>query len=70
MKSKYFLTKPSKRDKKSLVPLLSDVFELVSDRLRSPFGNLLVIDFKVPKDKFIKYRYDVKKASKHLHNLI
>jgi len=35
-KTKYFLKSPSKRDEKSLLPLLKDVFALVADKERNP----------------------------------
>lgn len=35
-KSKYFLASPSRRDESALIPLLKNVFDLVSDRERCP----------------------------------
>ena len=35
-KSKYFLAPPSRRDESSLIPLLDDLFNLVSDRQKCP----------------------------------
>lgn len=70
VKSKYFLSPPSRQDEDSLIPLLEQVFDLVSKKEMNSRGTLMHIEMKVPRDLKKKSQYRYKKAVSQLHALI
>lgn len=62
VKSRYFLAEPSKKDNGSMLPLVSDIFKFVADKVNNPKGTLMHIELKVPRIEEIKQRYRFKQA--------
>lgn len=66
-RTKYFLEAPSKRDAKSLLPTLDELFDMAAE---CEHQMLLLVEIKSPADTAVRARYNLGLCVEKLHELI